>query len=149
MAEGLDVIVVDDDPAVSELLSEMIKGFYTWGEVLAFVSAEEAVAHCLSRDIGVAIFVLDVFLGEETGFSFLDAITDKFPMAYQDSVIITGNASDDIVNMCLASDVTFLLEKPIRSYALQFAVLAIVSKYVKFAKKLMHDPHFAERIATF
>ena len=149
MAEGLDVIIVDDDPAVCELLSEMIEEFYSWGEVLTFLKAEEAIAHCMKREVTVAIFVLDVFLGEDSGFSFLDAISEKFPMAYQDSIIITGNASKDVVNMCLASEVTFLLEKPIRSYALQFAVLAIVSKYVKFAKKLMHDPYFAQRVANF
>ncbi len=149
MAQGLDVIIVDDDPAVCEILSDMIQRFHTWGEVLTFLTAEEAIAHCASRDVTVAIFVLDVFLGEDTGFSFLDAISEKFPMAYQDSIIITGNASKDVVNMCLASEVTFLLEKPIRSYALQFAVLAIVSKYVKFAKKLMLDPYFAERVANF
>lgn len=149
MTQGLDVIIVDDDPAVCELLSEMIERFYSWGKVLAFTDAEEAIAHCVTREVTVAIFVLDVFLGEDTGFSFLDAISEKFPMAYQDSIIITGNASKDVVNMCLASEVTFLLEKPVRSYALQFAVLAIVSKYVKFAKKLLLDPYFAERVANF
>jgi response regulator of citrate/malate metabolism len=149
MAEGLDVIVVDDDPAVCEVLHEIIRRFYVWGEILVFTSAEEATSHCMSRRAGVAIFVLDVFLGEGTGFSFLDSITKKFPMAHQDSIVITGNASDDVVNMCVASDVTYLLEKPIRPYALQFAILAIVSKYLKFAKKLMHDPHFAQSVALF
>lgn len=149
MAEGLDVVVVDDDPAVCELLSTIIEGFYTWGEVHAFTSADAAIAHCMGRRAGVAIFVLDVFLEHETGFTFLDAVSNKFPMAYQDSIIITGDASTDIVNMCLASDVTYLLEKPIRSYALQFAVRSIVSKYVKFAKKLLHDPHFAQSVAMF
>jgi two-component SAPR family response regulator len=36
MSEGLDVIIVDDDQAVCELISTVVKRFYTWGEVLPF-----------------------------------------------------------------------------------------------------------------
>jgi hypothetical protein len=39
-----------------------------------------------------------------------------------------------------------LLEKPVRPYALQLAVRAIVMKYVKFAKKLLSDTELAEII---
>jgi response regulator of citrate/malate metabolism len=149
MSDGLDVIIVDDDPAVCEVLSEIVKRFYTWGHVFAFTDTEEALSFCMASESGVAIFVLDVFMGDRTGFRFLDSIVEKFPMAYEDTIIITGNASDDVVNMCVASDITYLLEKPIRPYALQLAVRAIVSKYLRFAKRLMQDPVFAESIARF
>lgn len=149
MPEGLDVIVVDDDPDVCELISTTIKRFYTWGKVISFMDSEEATTYCLGRDIGVAIFVVDVFLGGASGFFFLDAIEKKFPTAHADAIIITGNASDDIVNMCVASDVNHLLEKPIRPYALQLAVRAIAEKYLKFAKKLFNDPAYAESILNF
>lgn len=148
MPEGLDVIVVDDDPDVSELVSKTIKRFYTWGNVLSFTDSEAARTYCLGRDIGVAIFVVDVFLGGESGFFFLDAIDKKFPTAHADAIIITGNASDDIVNMCVASDVNHLLEKPVRPYALQLAVRAIAEKYLKFAKRIFNDPEFAKSIAN-
>jgi DNA-binding NarL/FixJ family response regulator len=62
MSEGLDVFIVDDDPSVCELIATIIKRFYTWGEVLPFSDTDEAIDYCLSRDIGVAIFVVDVFL---------------------------------------------------------------------------------------
>jgi DNA-binding NtrC family response regulator len=149
MTDGLDVIVVDDDTDVCELISSTIKRFYTWGNVLSFTDTEEAINYCLNRDIGVAIFVVDVFLGGSSGFYFLDAIDEKFPTAHSDSIIVTGNASDDIVNMCVASDVNHLLEKPIKPYALQLAVRAIAEKYLKFAKKLFRDPEFAKSIANF
>lgn len=147
MTDGLDVIVVDDDPEVCELVSTTIKRFYTWGKVLAFTDSEAATTYCLGRDIGVAIFVVDVFLGGASGFFFLDAIESKFPTAHSDAIIITGNASDDIVNMCVASDVNHLLEKPVRPYALQLAVRAIAEKYLKFAKRLFNDPAFAKSIS--
>ena len=149
MDDGLDVIIVDDDPAICEVASEIIKGFYAWGDVLAFTDADEATSYCRNRKTGVAIFVLDVFLGGKTGFYFLDTISDKFPAAYEDTIIITGNASDDVVNACVASDITYLLEKPIKPYALQLAVRAIVAKYIKFAQKILRDPSFAESIARF
>ena len=46
-------------------------------------------------------------------------------------------------------DITYLLEKPIKSYALQLSVRAIVAKYIRFAKKLLRNPVIAESIEHF
>jgi len=147
MSDGLDVIILDDDPGIGEILSELIESFYTWGEVHCFSEHNQAISFCFNRDIGVAIFVVDVFLGGLSGFSFLDAIDVKYPTAHEDTIIISGNANDDVVNMCLASKVNYLLEKPVKPYALQLAVRAITAKYLDFAKKIIHDPEFAENVA--
>jgi len=149
MSDGLDVIVLDDDPHVCEILVKNLQRFYSWGKIFPFTKMEDAVFHCGTRQTGVAIFILDVYIDGTTCFSFLDSIIERFPMAYEDSVIITGNASDDVVNMCVAYDITHLLEKPVRPYALQLAVRSIVNKYVKFAKKLLEDPVFAGNISRF
>ena len=63
MSDGLDVIVIDDDPGICEIIAELIESFYTWGKVQWFSNPDEAIEFCLNRDIGVAIFVVDVFLG--------------------------------------------------------------------------------------
>jgi CheY-like chemotaxis protein len=147
MSDGLDVIVIDDDPGICEIIAELIECFYTWGKVYCFSNPDEAITFCLDRDIGVAIFVVDVFLGGLSGFYFLDAIEQKYPTAHEDTIIISGNASDDVVNMCLASNVNYLLEKPLKPYALQLAVRAITAKYLDFAKKLLKDQRFAENVA--
>ena len=110
MSDELDVIVIDDDPSVCEVISEIIRSFYTWGDVISFTDVDKAISYCLSREVGVGIFVIDVFLGGKSGFCFLDSIKAKFPAAPEDSIIITGSASDDVVNMCISSDVTYLLE---------------------------------------
>ncbi len=149
MSEGLDVIVVDDDKNLCTVTAETIKRFYTWGDVVTFNKVDEAIAYCLSRETSIAIFVLDVFLGEQSGFAFLDAIKTKFTSAPEDTIIMTGHASEDVVNMCVASDVPHLLEKPIKSYELQLAIRAIVAKYMKFARKVLHDPEFAALVAKF
>jgi CheY-like chemotaxis protein len=148
MSDGLDVIVIDDDKGICDIITELVESFYSWGKVISFTSADEAIQYCLQRDIGVAIFIIDVFLGGMSGFSFLDAIEEKFPTVHEDSIIISGNASDDVVNMCLASRVNYLLEKPIKPYALQLAVRAITAKYLDFAKKLLQDSAYAESVAS-
>ena len=147
MSEGLDVIVIDDDPGICEIIAELIESFYTWGKVFYFSNPDDAISFCLNRDIGVGIFVVDVFLGGQSGFYFLDAIEQKYPIVHEDTIIISGNASDDVVNMCLASNVSYLLEKPLKPYALQLAVRAITAKYLDFSKKLFQDQAFAENVA--
>ncbi len=147
MSDGLDVIVLDDDPGICQVIAELIDSFYSWGQVHCFSNADEAIAFCLSRDIGVAIFVVDVFLEGLSGFYFLDAIEHTYPTAHEDTIMISGNASDDVVNMCLASNVNYLLEKPLKPYALQLAVRSITAKYLDFAKKLLQDQRFAENVA--
>ena len=147
MPDGLDVIIIDDDKGICDIIQELVESFYDWGDVISFSNADNAINYCLQRDIGVAIFIIDVFLGGLSGFYFLDAIEEKFPTAHEDSIIISGNASDDVVNMCLASRVNYLLEKPIKPYALQLAVKAITGKYLNFAKKLLQDSTYAASIA--
>ena len=149
MSDGLDVIIVDDDPSVCELVFKIVNSFYIWGDVISFMDVDEAIEHCLNRDTGIAIFIVDVFLGGTSGFHFLDAIAEKFASAHDDAIIISGSASDDIVNMCVSSGINYLLEKPVRSYALQLAVRAIMNKYLKFARKLLQDPQFAQSVSRF
>ncbi len=146
MPDELDVIIIDKDPYVCKRISVIIDTFYTWGEVISFTVVDEAISYCLNREKGVGIFVIDAFLGEKSGFDFLDAIEEIFPAAREDTIMITGNASDDIVDRCISSDVNCLLEKPIRPYALQLAVKAIVSKYLGFAKRLLQDPSLAPNV---
>ncbi|HOS96258.1 MAG TPA: response regulator [Deltaproteobacteria bacterium] len=143
MSDGLDVIIVDDEQHVCEVLSETVKKFYTWGDVMTFNNYRSATEYCLSRDKGLMIFILDVFVEDSNGFAFLDAVNEKYPNAHLDTVMISGMASDDVVDMCIATGVNHLLEKPVRNYALQLAVRSIVMKYVKFAKKLLADTELA------
>lgn len=144
MCQGLNVIILDDDPHVCETVAEIINRFYVWGDVIPFTDASEAVQYCRGQETGMAIFVVDVFLEHETAFTFLDSISDKFLTAYEDAIVMTGNASDDVVNICVASDITYLLEKPVKPYTLQLAVTALVSKYIGFAQRFTAHPALNE-----
>jgi response regulator of citrate/malate metabolism len=149
MSEGLDVIIVDDDTTVCGVLTDIVERFYTWGRIISFANVDEATQYCLSREVGVAVFVVDVFLGGKSGFYFLDAIEERFPEVHSDTIMITGHANDDVVNMCVASGVNHLLEKPVRPYALQLAIRAMVSKYMQFARRVLQDPDFVENLIAF
>jgi DNA-binding NtrC family response regulator len=147
MSDNLDVIVLDDNPQMCSLITEILKGFYVWGEVHSFTKFNEALAFCKKKKLGVAVFILDVYLDKKTAFDFLDQISDQCAWASEDTVMITGNASDDIVNMCIASNINYLIEKPMRAYTLKLAVRAIVGKYLRFAKRLLDDSAYADRVA--
>ncbi len=147
MATGLDVIVVDDEPTVCETITEMVQRFHTWGDVVSFTDPNEAIAYCKGRGLAAAIFVLDVFAGEKNAFDILDAVADNFPSVYEDTIMVTGAASDDVVDMCIAAGVNHLLEKPLKTYELQLAVRSVVAKYLNFATKLMRDEAFAKHVA--
>ena len=146
VSDGLDIVIIDDEENVCEVLAEQIKTYYTWGEIITFTDVDRAISYCLARQSGIMIFILDVFVGQNNGFYFLDAISEKYQSAHYDTIMITGKADDDVVDMCVATGVNHLLEKPVRPYALQLAVRAIVTKYLNFAKRLLQDPDFAESV---
>jgi DNA-binding NtrC family response regulator len=147
MSDNLDVIVLDDDPQICSLITEILKGFYVWGDIHSFTNYDDALIFCKKEKLGVAIFILDVYLDKKTAFDFLDQIADQCAWASEDTVIITGNASDDIVNMCIASNINYLIEKPMKAYTLKLAVRAIVGKYLRFAKRLLSDSDYVKLVA--
>ena len=53
--------------------------FIEWGGAIVFTDvALRHIMHCLNRDVGIAIFVVDVYLSGKHGFFLLDAIEEKF-----------------------------------------------------------------------
>ena len=90
MSAGLDVIILDDEKNIADHLGELTESFYSWGNVYAFSDILEARTFCFNRDSSLAIFVLDMFLGGQTAFDFIEAVTIHYPMAAEDSIIITG-----------------------------------------------------------
>jgi len=149
MSDGLDLIIIDDDSSVCKTISNIVNSFYTWGDVIGFDDVDEALSYCQGCDIGVGIFIIDVFLGNQSGFDFIKKIEEKFPSIYEDTIIITGNASDELVNRCISLNVNYFLEKPIMPFALQLAVRAIAMKYLTFAKRLLRDPILAADVSKY
>jgi len=140
MRRGLDIIILDNETIICESISNILRSFYTWGNIHSFTEINEAISYVFVRDVCLGIYIIDVFLEESNGFQFLDAIKTKNPMIYSDTVMITAYASDDVVDMCLASGINYLLEKPINPYELQFTIRSLIEKYVKLAMELNKIP---------
>lgn len=147
MSNNLDVIILDDNPRICALITEILESFYVWGDIHSFTNFNEALTFCKNKHAGVAIFILDVYLDKKTAFDFLKEIPDQYAWASEDKIIITGKASDEIVNMCIPLNINYLIEKPMKAYTLKLAVKAIVGKYTLFAKRLIGDPDFARSVA--
>jgi len=148
MSKYLDVIVLDDDPHICALMTDILHSFYVWGDIHAFTDYDEALTFCQKKHLGVALFILDVYLGKKTAFDFLEEVSDQYAWAPKDTIIITGNASDEIVNKCIPLNINYLIEKPMKSYTLKLAVRAIVGKYTLFAKRILGNPDFARNVAN-
>lgn len=144
VVDGLDVVIIDDNPRVCEIVAHTINRFYTWGNVFVFSDEEEAIFYCMNREPNLAIFIVNAFLNRKSGFNLLDILSQKYPSIYEDAIITTTEANDEIVDTCIASNISYLLEIPIQPHLVQFAVRAIVSKYVKFAERLINDPDFTQ-----
>jgi DNA-binding NarL/FixJ family response regulator len=141
---GLDIIIVDNSKSICEAIARMANRFYTYGGIHSFTNPDEALSYCMSRKYGIAVFIVDVFLGGRTGFAFLDELSERYQSIYQDSIITADNATGDLVDMCTKSEVYHLLEKPIGKYSLELAIRSIAMKYIRFAEAMQNDPEFAK-----
>ncbi len=145
-AWSLDVVILDDNQVVAEMLQEMVKRFYTWGQVHAFTSLNRARSFCLEREARVAIFILDVYLENGTGLGFIESLAQEYPLAAEDTVIVAGMATEEIVERCLDLGITHLLEKPVNPFGLELAVRSVVAKYTNFLDILSKDPDLEEMV---
>ena len=145
---ALEVIILDDNQVVAEMLQEMVERFYTWGRVHSFTTISRARGFCLEREARVAIFVLDANLENGTGLGFVESLAEEYPLAPEDTVIVTGMANEEIVERCLELGITHLLEKPVSPYGLELAVRSVVARYTNFLKILSQDPAFEEMVKS-
>jgi two-component system response regulator (stage 0 sporulation protein F) len=107
VVEG-NVLVVDDDPEVREMLSEVIsrKGF----KVVSVGSGEEALEELEKQHFD--LIFLDLVMPGMTGVDALSAIKEKDKKAVV--VIVTGYGDDPIALDAMSLGPLFLIRKPFR-----------------------------------
>jgi excisionase family DNA binding protein len=107
VVEG-NVLVVDDDPEVREMLSEVIsrKGF----KVVGVGSGEEALEELEKQHFD--LIFLDLVLPGMTGVDALSTIKEKDKKAVV--VIVTGYGDDPIALDAMSLGPLFLIRKPFR-----------------------------------
>ncbi len=141
----IDVIFVDDD---REICSMMKDQFYKWGlrYFKIFSDVHEAVEYCLSQDLGIAIFIVDYNLGRQSGLFFLDKVRRKFPNAYLDAIILSGECGAHFNDLCASAGVKHVLEKPIKLNELSDTILSIAKKYEPFLDFLHYGSSTVEQV---
>jgi two-component system response regulator (stage 0 sporulation protein F) len=107
VVEG-NVLVVDDDPGILEMLSEVIsrKGF----RVVAVSSGEQALQEVDKQHFD--LIFLDLVLPGMSGVETLSAIKEKDKKAVV--VIVTGYGDDPMALNAMSLGLLFLIRKPFR-----------------------------------
>jgi PAS domain S-box-containing protein len=90
--KGITILIVDDDKPVLDFLNEMLRdeGFLT----VPFLDPKDALAY-LKAGHEVNIIILDIFLGETTGFDLLKLLKQQLPTTDIPVIFITGKSIDD------------------------------------------------------
>ncbi len=117
-AQKKPVLVVEDDPASREVLTEMLG---LWGyEAIPVGSAEEAEYAMKRKLIGAA--VVDVFLPGKSGATLMSKLREKFP----DAVLIGISALSDasMARRCKGLGADSFIGKPISPERLAEALRA-------------------------
>lgn len=113
----LTVLVVDDDPAILELLTSALDNYVE--EIATADSAERGLE--LFEQQSYDAVLLDVELPGMTGLELLTKITDKSPTTHV--VIMTGNASIDVAIEALRGGAYDFMVKPFESIMVPRSVI--------------------------
>jgi len=101
----LDVLIVDDDPAIREALAAGLARDYS---VHAAATGDEACAILAAHPI--AVIILDAFLGQEHG---LDLVARFRAIAPVPILVLTGYSTEDLAIKALRAQVADYLKKPV------------------------------------
>ena len=104
------VLVVEDDPAVAELIRTVINDVPTWGAVVAY-DAPSAID--LLEHLRADVLVVDVMLPGTTGIELLASLRRRANWHDPPVLVMSANIPAQAVEQALGSDVdTQFLAKP-------------------------------------
>jgi CheY-like chemotaxis protein len=112
------VLIVDDNPDLLEVLSEVV---LTLGRLCVHKAGSGLEALRLYGTVEPALVILDEGLGDMRGSELLRRLRQAYSRARRPALFVTGTAS---LVQCLPGDV--VLEKPIEMQRLLDAVRAMV-----------------------
>ena len=110
------VLIVDDEPAVCLLLSEMLRP--TGHPILTAGSAEEALAQVRSRPI--AVLIVDVQLAATDGIDFLGRALEVDSRIL--SIVMTGHGNIELAVRAMKAGAADFLTKPFQIELVRLAV---------------------------
>ncbi|HSS98445.1 MAG TPA: response regulator [Terriglobales bacterium] len=132
----LKVLVVEDDPASLELLSELLQHLDV--EVQTLASGQEA-PDLIRRESFDAIF-LDLNLPVMTGFDLARLIRESVPNQHTPIVIVTGQDEQDTMYLSFSVGATYFLQKPINKQRVAALLGAIQSPLHENRRRAVRVP---------
>ncbi|WP_297217107.1 response regulator [uncultured Desulfovibrio sp.] len=125
-ADDNRMLIVDDDAINRELLDLIFSSFYTTEHA---ANGREALTALLAAPQKYCALLLDVVMPEMSGMAVLHAmasrgLTQKIPV-----FLITGDASDTVINAAYELGVMDVISKPIMSRVVQRRINSVVELF--------------------
>lgn len=109
MDKNYHIMVADDEPAVREVLRDLILALGKEYHVYTAAGSSEALH--LMESVSVDLALVDIFMPGQNGFALIKEMRAKYPQLM--IVVITGRPNYDMVLKALRSGATDFLAKPI------------------------------------
>lgn len=117
------VLIVDDEPSICLLLSEMLQS--TGHPVLTAGSVDEALSHLRARS--VAVVIVDVQLGGADGIAFLQQALDVDNRLL--GIVMTGHGNIEMAVRAMKSGAADFLTKPFQVELVRLTVSRLLELY--------------------
>lgn len=117
------VLIVDDEPSICLLLTEMLEA--TGHPVLTAGSVQEALNHLRTRS--VAVVIVDVQLGGADGIAFLQQALDIDNRLL--GIVMTGHGNIELAVRAMKSGAADFLTKPFQVELVRLAVSRLLELY--------------------
>jgi CheY-like chemotaxis protein len=105
----LHVLIVDDNPEIRSLIKATLgETFYTLGEA---ANGEQAFDYLDQRDLPDFV-ILDLAMPGISGFDVLSDIKNNPETAHIQVIVLSANASDDIINQSMGMGAKAVIAKP-------------------------------------
>ncbi len=117
------VLIVDDEPSICLLLSEMLQS--TGHPVLTAGSVDEALSHLRTRS--VAVVIVDVQLGGADGIAFLQQALDVDNRLL--GIVMTGHGNIEMAVRAMKSGAADFLTKPFQVELVRLTVSRLLELY--------------------
>ena len=106
---GLNVLIIDDEPANIELLVEIFEILDHWS-VFSTTSPEEGIA--LYRDNPISLLLLDITMPELNGFEVLERLQEMPSQVETVKYVLTGHDNAEVQQKSKALGANGILIKP-------------------------------------
>ena len=129
MHDGLDVIIVDDDPGVCQVISEIIKSFYVWGDVFTFTDVDDASdgTEALEklREKRYGLVISDWNMEPMTGYELLKEVRADEELNRTPFIMITAESNTENVIAAKKAGVSNYIVEPSNAGTLKAKIAAV------------------------